>query len=92
MKNWKRPFIESLIVGSLIGLSVIFIARQQMGSVLEWILPVFYIPAHGSTLLSGGSYELSNWLYHIILILQFCFAAFVVGWLAGRYRTRPAAA
>ncbi|GAB2652858.1 hypothetical protein [Arenimonas aestuarii] len=92
MKNWKRPLIESLIIGSLIGLAVIFIARLQMEAVLEWILPVFYIPAHVSTLLSGDSYELSNWLYHIILILQFCLAAFVVGWLVGRYRTPPTAA
>lgn len=92
MKKWKRALIESLLIGTLLGLAVIFIATQQMHSVLELIRPVFYIPAQGSMLLSGDSYELFNWLYHTILILQFCLATFVVGWLLGRYRTRLSAA
>lgn len=92
MKKLKRALVESLLVGTFLGLAVIFIARQQLHAVLELIRPVFYLPAQGSMLLSGDSYELSNWLYHTILILQFCLATFVVGWLVGRYRTRLSAA
>ena len=89
MSNWKRPLVESLLVGSALALSVLLIARAQMYTVLEWIGPVFYIPFQGSVLLSGNAQEAPPWLYHAILFLQFSLAVFIFGWLVGRYRKRP---
>lgn len=86
MKNWKRPLAESLAIGSGIALAIIFVARQQMLAVLEWISPVFYIPGHGSALLSGNSHEPPPWIFHTLLFLQCVLAVFLLGWLVGRYR------
>jgi len=92
MKNWKRPLIESLLIGSALTLTVIFFARQQMHVVLEWIWPVFYVPIHGAAVLTGNTHEPSPWLMHTILFLQCSLAVFILGWLVGRYRSRPAKA
>ena len=88
MKNWKRPLVESLLLGSVLALTVIFIARQQIFVVLDRIGPVFYFPFQGSALLSSNSQEPAPWLFHVILFLQFYLAVFIVGWLVGRYRRR----
>lgn len=92
MKNWKRPLAESLAIGSGIALAIIFVARQQMLTVLEWISPVFYIPSQGAALLSGNSHEPPPWLFHTVLFLQCILAVFLLGWLVGRYRSQPAKA
>ena len=86
MKSWKRPLIESLVLGSALTLSVVFVAQQQILAVLNWIGPVFFVPFHGAALLSGNAHEPPPWLFHAVLFLQFCLAVFVVGWLVGRYR------
>ncbi|GGA78926.1 hypothetical protein GCM10011521_16420 [Arenimonas soli] len=88
MKSWKRPLIESVLVGSALALAVIFVARQQMYGVLDWIGPAFYLPFRGAALLSGNTEEPAAWLFHGIMFLQFFLLAFAVGWLAGRYRSR----
>ena len=88
MKNWKRPLVESLLIGAALTLTIIFFARQQIHAVLDWIWPVFYVPIHGSALISGNTHEPSPWLMHTVLFLQCCLAAFVVGWLVGRYRSQ----
>ena len=88
MKNWKRPLAESLLLGSVLALAVILIARNQVFAVLDWIGPVFYLPFQGSSLLSGGAQEPAPWLFHAIMFLQFCVAVFIVGLIAGRYRVR----
>ena len=92
MKNWKRPLTESLLFGSTLALAIIFIARQQMLTVLEWISPVFYVPGQGAALLSGNLHEPPPWLFHTVLVLQCVLAVFLLGWLAGRYRGQPAKA
>jgi hypothetical protein len=89
MKNWKRPIVESLLLGSVLALAVIFIARLQIFALLNWMGPVFYLPFQGSALLSGNSQEPAPWLFHLILFLQFYLAVLLVGWLVGRYRGRP---
>jgi hypothetical protein len=89
MKNWKRPLAESLLLGSVLALTVIFIARQQISALLDWIGPAFYLPFQGSALLSGNSQEPAPWLFHVILFLQFYLAVFLIGWFVGRYRGRP---
>ena len=90
--NWKRPLAESLLLGSVLTLVVIFIARQQIFLVLDWIGPVFYVPFQGSALLSGNPPEPAPWLFHVIMFLQFFVAVFIAGWLVGRYRSRPSKA
>lgn len=90
MKNWKRTLTESLLIGSVLAVAIIFIARQQMLTVLEWISPVFYVPGKGAALLSGNWHEPPPWLFHSVLVLQCVLAVFVLGWLAGRYRGGPA--
>lgn len=92
MSNWKRPLVESLLLGAALALAVLFIARAQMFMVLDWIGPVFYIPFQASVLLSGNAQEPAPWLYHMLLFLQFCLGVFIVGWLVGRYRKRSAEA
>ena len=92
MTNWKRPLAESLLLGSALALTVIFIARQQIFALLDWIGPAFYLPFQGSSLLSGGSQEPAPWLFHLILFLQFYLGVYLVGWLVGRYRGRPSRA
>jgi hypothetical protein len=92
MKNWKRPLAESLLLGSVLALTAIFIARQQIFALLNWMGPVFYLPFQGSALLSGNSQEPAPWLFHLVLFLQFYLAVFLVGWLVGRYRGRPSKA
>ncbi|TAJ74268.1 MAG: hypothetical protein EPO42_14630 [Gallionellaceae bacterium] len=92
MKTVKRPVVESLILGSVLALAIIFIAQKQILVVLEWISPVFYLPGQGASLLSGNSHEPPPWLFHTLLALQCVLAVFVVGWLAGRYRDQTAKA
>lgn len=92
MKYWKRPLVESLLLGSVLALAVIFIARQQIFALLNWMGPVFYLPFQGSALLSGNSQEPAPWLFHVILFLQFYLAVFLAGWLVGRYRGRSSKA
>ncbi len=92
MENWKRALTESFLLGSALALAIIFIARQQMLAVLEWISPVFYLPAQGAALLSGNTHEPPPWLFHAVLFLQCLILVFVLGWLAGRYRGQPAKA
>jgi hypothetical protein len=89
MKNWKRPLAEPLLLGSVLALGVVLIARQQIFVLLDWIGPVFYLPFQGSALLSSNPQEPAPWLFHSILFLQFYLAVFLVGWLVGRYRERP---
>jgi hypothetical protein len=89
MTNWKRPIAESLLVGSVLALTVIFIARQQILVLLDWMGPLLYVPFQGAVLLSSNSQEPAPWLFHTILFLQFYLAVFLVGWLIGRYRSRP---
>jgi hypothetical protein len=92
MRNWKRPLAESLLIGSVLALAVIFIARQQIFALLNWMGPAFYLPFQGSALLTGNSQEPAAWLFHAILFLQFYLAVFLVGWIVGRYRERPSKA
>ena len=92
MKSRNRHFIEPLLIGTALTLTIIFFARQQIYAVLDFIWPVFYVPIHGAALVSGNTNEPSPWLMHTILFLQCCLAVFVLGWLVGRYRKRPAKA
>lgn len=92
MKNWKRPLAESLLLGSVFAITVIFIARLQIFALLDWIGPAFYLPFQGSALLSGSPQEPPAWLFHVILFLQFYLVVYLVGWLSGRYRRRPSKA
>jgi hypothetical protein len=89
VKRWRRPLIESLVLGSVLALTVLFIARQQILVLLDWMGPVFVAPFHVSALLSGSADEPAPWLFHAILFLQFYLAVFIVGWLVGRYRRAP---
>jgi hypothetical protein len=90
VKAVKRSVAESLVVGSLVALAIIFVAQKQLLSVLEVISPVFYLPGQGASLLSGNSQEPPPWLFHTLLGLQCILAVFAIGWLAGRYRGRSA--
>lgn len=92
MTNWKRPLAESLLVGSVLALIVIFIARQQFMVLLDWMGPLFFVPFHGSALLSSNSQEPAAWLFHAIVFLQFHVAVYLVGLVAGRYRDRSSKA
>ena len=92
MKAFKRPVAESLLLGSLVALAIIFVAQKQIFAVLELIAPVFYLPGQGASLLSGNSHEPPPWLFHTLLGLQCVLAVFVIGWLAGRYRGHGAKA
>jgi hypothetical protein len=90
MQIWKRPLTESLLIGSVLALAIIFIAQRQIFPLLDWIGPVFYLPAHGASILSGNSQEPPPWLFHTVLVIQCILLVFIVGWLLGRYRSRPA--
>lgn len=92
MKRWTRPLVESLVVGSVLALLVVLVARAQMFAVLDLIGPVFILPFQGSALLTGNAEEPAPWLFHTLLFLQFIVAVFIAGWLLGRYRRRPAKA
>ena len=92
MKRWTRPLVESLVVGSVLALLVVLVARAQMFAVLDWIGPVFILPFHVSAMLTGNAEEPAPWLFHTMLFLQFCLAVFIAGWLVGRYRRKPAKA
>ena len=92
MNTVKRSLAESLLVGSLVALAIIFVAQKQFLSVLDVISPVFYLPGQVASLLSGNSQEPPPWLFHTLLGLQCILAVFVIGWLAGRYRRRSAKA
>ena len=87
MATWKRRLIESLLVGSALALAFVFLARQGAA---DWVGPVFVVPFHGAALLSGNSLEPPPWLFHTVLFLQCYLVVLALGWLAGRYRSRPA--
>ena len=86
MATWKRLLIGSLVGGSALTLAVVFLARQGAA---EWIGPAFVIPFHGAALLSGNSIEPPPWLFHTVLFVQCYLVVLALGWLAGRYRSRP---
>jgi len=90
MKNWKRPLTESSLIGSALALAIIFIARRQIFPLLDWISPVFYLPYKGAVLLSGNLQEPPPWLFHTLLVLQCVLLVYLLGWLAGRYRSQRA--
>ncbi len=89
MKIWKRRLIESLLLGSGLALALVFLARQ---AAVDWLWPPFYVSFQGAALLSGNWHEPPPWLYHMVLFLQCYLVVLSLGWLVGRYRSRPAEA
>lgn len=87
----KRRLIEPAVLGAALALACVLIARQEAAHLI-W--PAWVIPGQGAGLLFGADIEqqAAIWVYHVVLFLQFFLLTFALGWLAGRYRSRPVAA
>lgn len=86
----KRRLIEPALLGAGLAMVCVLIARQEAAHLI-W--PAWVMPAQGAHLLFGADIEQqpAMWVYHAVLFLQFFLLTFVLGWLAGRYRSRPVA-